>query len=86
MLPYTLTLGDQSLKDIYETGTPYTRCIPIPQGSFKILVLFSVKPYIEYRYNYLFTHKSHTATLRSGNLVVWQAPYKTIGCTCLQKY
>lgn len=67
MLPYTLTLGDQSLKDIYETGTPYTRCIPIPQGSFKILVLFSVKPYIEYRYNYLFTHKSHTAALRSGS-------------------
>ena len=45
MLPYTLTLGDQSLKDIYGTGTPYTKGVSrFQQGSFKILVLFSVKP------------------------------------------
>jgi hypothetical protein len=50
------------LKDIYETGTPYQGVSQFHKLFQNLLVLFSVKP-IEYRYNNLLTHKSHTGGL-----------------------
>jgi len=41
--------------------TYIARCIPIPQGSLLFWSEFA-EAFIEYRYNYLFTHESRTGT------------------------